>query len=108
MGDQKNMEKTKFTPLHDQVLVKPVEAGEKRYGGILIADMNEDNCRLGEVIAIGDGRWSEYGYFIRPAVEVGQTVVLPKIGPVRVVLDGEEYWVIADKQIIGILNKTKD
>ena len=108
MGDQKNIEKTKFTPLHDRVLLKPVEAGEKRYGGILIADMNEDNCRLGEVIAVGDGRWSEYGYFIHPAVEVGQTVVLPKIGPVRVVLDGEEYWVIADKQIIGILNKTED
>lgn len=99
------MGKTKFTPLHDQVLIKPVEAEEKRYGGIIVADMNEDTCRLGEVIAVGSGRWSEYGYFIHPDVEVGQTVVLPKIGPVRVVLDGEEYWVIADKQIIGILNK---
>ena len=108
MGDQEKMEKTKFTPLHDQVLIKPVEAGEKRYGGIIIADMNEDNCRLGEVIAVGEGRWSEYGYFIHPSVEVGQTVVLPKIGPVRVVLDGEEYWVIADKQIIGILTKTEE
>ena len=97
MGD------TKFTPLHDQVLVKPIEAGERRYGGIIVADMNEDNCRIGEVIAIGDGRWSEYGHFIKPSVEVGQTVILPKIGPVRVVLDGEEYWTVADKEIIGIL-----
>jgi len=102
------MGNTKFTPLHDRVLVKPVDAGERRYGGIIVADMNEDNCRIGEVIAIGEGRFTEFGTFIKVSVNVGDTVILPKIGPVRVVLDGEEYWTIADKEIIGIITKTEE
>lgn len=73
------------------------------YGHVLVANMDDNNCKVGEVIAVGEGRWSEYGHFIKPDVEVGQIVILPKIGPIRVVLDGEEYWTIADKEIIGIL-----
>lgn len=99
------MEFKSFKPLHDRVLVKPIEEEERKYGGIVIADMNEDNCRIGKVISVGEGRWSEYGYFIRPSVEVGDIVALPKIGPIRVVVGGEEYWTIADKEIIGILKQ---
>ena len=102
------MGETKFTPLHDRVLVKPIEAGERRFGGIIIADMNEDNCRIGEVVAVGPGRKTEFGTFIDINVKAGDTVVLPKIGPIRVVLDGEEYWTIADKEIIGVITKTEE
>lgn len=101
------MEITNFKPLGDRVLIKPFDAGEQKFGGILIADMNEDNCRIGEVVAVGPGRKTEFGTSIDVHVEPGQIVVLPKIGATRVVLDGEEYWTIQDREIIGTVDIKK-
>ena len=91
-----------LVPIHDKVLIKPLENGEQRKGAILIADMGEDRMKLGKVVATGPGRTSEFGAFIAVSVKKGDIVVLPKIGAQRVEI--EEYWVIADKEIIAVGN----
>lgn len=96
------MEITKLNPINDRVLVEPIDLGEQRKGSILIPDLGEEKVRVGRVVAVGPGRTTEFGTFIGINVSKGDVVVLPKIGAQRVEIDGKEFWLIADKEIIGI------
>lgn len=96
-------------PLNDQVLIRPIEQEEDRRGSILIANLDSDGpTRLGEVVAIGPGRKSEFGALIEVTVKVGDVVVLPKIGPQRVIVGSEELYTIASKEIIAVVDYIKD
>lgn len=99
----------RFKPLNDRVLIKPVEQGERKAGAIIVADIGDDgNTRIGQVIAIGPGRKTEFGTFIEVQVKVGDYVVIPKIGAQRVVVEDEEYWTIADKELVAVVDYKKD
>lgn len=96
-------------PLNDRVLVKPKSQGEQRKGAILIADMGEDRVMYGEVIAVGPGRLSEFGVWIPVEnVKVGDNIIVPKIGAQRVEVDGEEYWMLAAKEIVATIDLEED
>lgn len=95
------MEIKKFVPVNDRVLIDPIDLGEQRKGSILIPDLGEEKARIGTVVAVGPGRQTEFGHFIEVKAQVGDVVVLPKIGAQRVEIEGKEYWVIADKEIIA-------
>lgn len=97
-----------ITPLHDRVLIKPLEQGEQRKGAILIADMGEDRTKFGKVIATGPGRTSEFGSFVPVSAKVGDIVIVPKIGAQRVEIDEEEYWLIADRDIVAIADYVEE
>ena len=100
---------TNFKPLNDQVLIKPIDQGEQRRGSIMIANIDQDNVtKIGAVIAVGPGRTSEFGAFIPVTVKVGDTVVLPKIGAQRVVVDDQELWILPSREIIAIATYIKD
>lgn len=90
-----------LVPIHDKVLVKPLECEEQRKGAILIADMGEDRMKIGKVVATGPGRTSEFGSFVPVSVKEGDIVIMPKIGAQRVEVEGDEYWIIADREIIA-------
>ena len=90
-----------ITPLHDKVLIKPLEQGEQRKGAILIADMGEEKTKFGKVVAVGPGRTSEFGSFVSVSAKVGDVVIVPKIGAQRVEIGEEEYWLIADRDIVA-------
>lgn len=97
-----------FKPLYNQVLIKPIDQGEQRRGAIMIANLDQDSTtKIGEVIAVGPGQY-EFGVYVSPTVEVGQVVVLPKIGAQRIIIDGDEYYVIACKEIIATAEYIKD
>jgi chaperonin GroES len=91
---------TKLIPLNDRIVVKPIEQSEQMYGNIIIADMGRERPEMGEVIAVGPGRMSEYGKFIPVNVNVGDVVLLPKIGTIRVEFDGEEYYIGQSREIL--------
>ena len=96
------MEIKKFIPMNDRVLLKPVEQGERKSGGIILADIgDEGNTKIAEVIAVGPGRKTEFGTFIEVNAKVGSLVVVPKVGAQRVVIDSEEYWTIADRELVA-------
>ena len=89
-----------LVPLNDRIVVKPIEQTEQMYGNIIIADMGKERPEMGEVIAVGPGRMSEYGKLVPVNVNVGDIVLLPKIGTIRVEFDGEEYYIGQAKEIL--------
>ncbi len=98
---------TNFRPLNDRVLVKPLDLGEQRRGQILIPDLGEEKVRIGKVVAVGPGKY-EFGVFLDVNVKPGEIVILPKIGAQRIEIEDEEYWVIANKEIIATADVVED
>jgi len=95
-----------LSPCNDRVLIKPIKE-EKKVGSILIADLGQEKPEIGEVIAIGPGRKSEFGTDIGVHVKVGDIVLVPKIGTLRVEVEGEEYYMCPDKEILAVVDYEK-
>lgn len=100
------MSKT-LIPFNDRVIIKPIEEGEQMYGNIVIPDLGKERPEMGEVVAIGPGRQSEFGQFIRVTAKVGDIVLIPKIGSLRIDFEGEEFFITADREILATI-KTED
>jgi chaperonin GroES len=95
----------KLNPANDRVVVKPIEEDEQLYGNIIVPDMGKERPEMGKVIATGMGRMSEFGKHIPVKAKVGQIVLVPKIGSIRVELDGEEYYIVQDREILAIVEE---
>lgn len=95
-------------PSNDRVLIKPIDEGEQTYGSIVIPDMGKEKPEMGEVIAVGSGRTSEFGHFIPVRHKVGDVVLVPKIGTLRIDFEGEEYYIAQDKEILAVINQAED
>ena len=98
------MENTPITPLADRVLIKPIEAVESTYGNIVVPDMGKDRPDYGTVLAIGPGRYDNNGNLIPTNLKTGQKVIMPKYGANTVELEGEEYVLASESEILGIIN----
>jgi|TARA_R100000951_G_scaffold13343_1_gene10572 chaperonin GroES len=94
-------------PQNDRVLIKPLDEGEQMYGNIVIPDMGKEKPEIGEVLAVGPGRMSEFGKYVTVQAKVGDVVLVPKIGTLRFDYDGEEYYIIQDKEILATINEDK-
>ena len=81
----------KLIPQNDRVLIKPVDEGEQMYGNIVIPDLGKEKPEMGEVLAIGPGRMSEFGKYVTVQAKVGDIVLVPRIGTLRIDFEGEEY-----------------
>lgn len=94
----------KFKPLHDKVLLKRVEQETKTASGIIIPESAQEKPMQAKVIAVGNGVISENGN-IRPLdVKEGDTVLFTKWGGTEIKLDGEDYLILSEKDILGILS----
>ena len=93
----------KFQPLGDRVLVQPVKEEEQQVGGIIIPDSAKEKPQQGKVIAIGTGGKDSDGNDIVFNVKEGDTILLPKYGGTEIKLDGEEYQILRQSDILGIL-----
>ena len=98
------MENTPITPLADRVLIKPIEEEESTYGNIVVPDMGKDRPDFGTVLAVGPGRYDNNGNLIPASLKTGQKVIMPKYGANTVELEGEEYVLAAESEILGIIN----
>jgi chaperonin GroES len=96
----------KFRPLHDRVIVKRVEAEEKTAGGIIIPDTAKEKPQQGEVIAVGPGGRDETGKLIPIDLKAGDRVLFGKWSGTEVKLDGEEYLIMKENDIMGVLEET--
>lgn len=90
-----------LTPFNDRVIIKPIEEDEQMYGNIVIPDLGKERPEMGEVIAVGPGRQTEFGQFIRVNAKVGDIVLIPKIGSIRIDFEGDEYFITPDKEILA-------
>jgi chaperonin GroES len=92
-----------FKPLHDRVLVKRVESEEKTKGGLIIPDSAKEKPAEGEVVATGEGARKDSGELIAPAVKAGDRVLFGKWSGTEVTLDGQEYLIMKESDIMGII-----
>jgi len=95
--------KTKLRPLHDRVLVKRLEDGNERHGSIIIPDSAKEKPQEGKVIAAGTGKVTEEGKRLPLAVKEGDRILFGKYSGSEVKLDGEEYLILREEDILGIL-----
>jgi chaperonin GroES len=93
----------KFRPLHDRVVIKRIEAEEKTTGGIIIPDTAKEKPQQGEVFAVGPGGRDEAGKLIPIDVKVGDRVLFGKWSGTEVKLDGVEYLIMKESDLMGVL-----
>ena len=93
----------KFRPLHDRVVVKRVAEEEKTKGGIIIPDTAKEKPMEGEVIAVGPGARDEKGALVPLDVKAGDRILFGKWSGTEVKLDGVEYLIMKESDIMGIL-----
>ena len=97
----------KFRPLHDRVLIKVLDSEEKTSGGIIIPDTAKEKPQEGEVVAVGPGAKSEDGKIVLMDVKVGDIVLFGKWSGTEVKIDGTEYSIMKESDIIGIAKRKK-
>jgi chaperonin GroES len=93
----------KIRPLHDRALVKRVEEGEVRRGGIIIPDTAKEKPQEGKVVAVGDGKMLENGNRVPLDVKVGDRVLFGKYSGSEVKIEDEDYLILKEEDILGVL-----
>jgi chaperonin GroES len=94
----------KFRPLHDRVVVKRIDAEEKTAGGIIIPDSAKEKPSQGEVVSVGPGGRDESGKLIPLDVRAGDRVLFGKWSGTEVKIDGVEYLIMKESDIMGVLD----
>ena len=94
----------KIRPLHDRVIVKRVEEEKTSPGGIVIPDSAAEKPVRGEVVAVGQGKILDSGERLAPAVKAGDRILFGKYSGTEVKVDGTEYLVMREDDIMGILD----
>ena len=97
----------KFRPLHDRVVVRRIEEESKSKGGIIIPDTAKEKPMQGEVVAVGPGSRDEAGKLQALDVKAGDLVLFGKWSGNEVTIDGVEYLIMKESDILGVLDKTK-
>jgi len=92
----------KFRPLHDRVLIKVQDSEEKTAGGIIIPDTAKEKPQEGEVVAVGPGAKSEEGKVSPMDVKIGDIVLFGKWSGTEIKIDGNEYSIMKESDIMGI------
>ena len=92
----------KFRPLHDRVLIEVLDGEEKTSGGIIIPDTAKEKPQGGKVVAVGSGARTEDGKITPMDVSVGDVVLFGKWSGTEVKIDGKEYSIMKESDIMGI------
>ncbi len=96
----------KFRPLHDRVVVTRIDAEAKTAGGIIIPDTAKEKPTEGEVIAVGPGGRDESGKLIPIDLKEGDRVLFGKWSGTEVKIDGVEYLIMKESDIMGVIEQT--
>jgi chaperonin GroES len=94
-------------PLRDRILVKRVEEEEQKVGGIIIPDTAKEKPQQGTVKAVGKGRVSDKGETTPLDVKVGDTVLFGKYAGTEIKLDGEEFLIMREEDVLGVIETKK-
>src|SRR6201989_2001590 len=94
---------TKFTPLHDRILVRRVEEADTTRGGIIIPDSAKDKPQEGEIIAVGRGKSNDEGKVFPLAVKEGDRILFGKYSGTEIKIDGEDFIIMREEEVLGTL-----
>ena len=96
--------KDKIQPLSDRVVVQALEETEQMRGGLYIPDTAKEKPMQGTIVAVGPGKLSDENERIKPDVEIGQKVLYGKYSGTEVSVDGEEFLILRESDILAIIN----
>lgn len=96
-----------FRPLHDRVLVEPLEAAEKTAGGIIIPDTAQEKPMEGRVIAVGSGYRLDDGATEKLSVKAGDRVLYSKFGGTDVRIDGKDRLILKETDILAVIEESR-
>lgn len=94
----------KVRPLHDRILVRRLQEDQKTAGGIIIPESAKEKPQRGEVVATGKGRVTEDGKTLPLEVRAGDTILFGKYSGTELKLDGHEYLMMREEDVLGVLN----
>ena len=94
----------KIRPLYDRIVVKRIEEQETVRGGIIIPDSAKEKPQEGEVVAVGHGKRLENGTLVPLDVKVGDRILFGKYSGSDIKLDGEEYMIMREDEVLGVLD----
>ena len=92
-------------PLHDRIIVQRIEEGEQKVGGIIIPDSAKEKPQQGKVIAVGNGKVKDDGTRVALDVKAGDTILFGKYSGQEIKLEGEEYLIMREEEILGVIAK---
>jgi chaperonin GroES len=95
-----------FVPLHDRILVRRIEEPETTRGGLIIPDTAKEKPREGEVLSAGKGKVKDDGKVLPLDVKPGDRILFGNYSGTDIVLDGEEFLIMREDEVLGILAKT--
>jgi chaperonin GroES len=93
----------KVKPLGDRVLIQALEAKGKTKGGILLPDTAKERPQEGKIIAVGEGKRNDEGKLVPLSVKVGDVVLYGKYSSTEITIDGEEYLVVREDDIVAVV-----
>jgi chaperonin GroES len=93
---------SKLTPVNGHIILKSIEEEEQTYGNIVIPDLGKEKPEVGEIIAVSDTYNWHTGEHYRTKLTPGQKVLIPKMGSVKITVDGEDYIVTKETEILAV------
>jgi len=94
---------TKFTPLHDRILVRRIEEAGTTRGGIIIPDTAKDKPQEGEVVSAGKGKSNEGGKMQPLELKEGDRILFGKYSGTEIKLDGEDFIIMREEEVLGVI-----
>ena len=93
---------SKIRPLNGHIVIKPLEEEEQTYGNIVIPDMGKERPEIGEVIETSDTYNWHTGALYPTHLKVGDKVLIPKMGSMKLTIDGEDYYITKETEILAV------
>ena len=94
---------SKLKPLNGYLVIKPIEEAEQTYGNIVLPDLGKERPEMGEVVATSPMYNFNSDKFVESQIQVGQTILIPKLGAARITVEGEEYFICKEQDVYSIL-----
>jgi len=94
---------SKLNPKNGFAVLKPVEEQEQTYGNIVIPDLGKERPEMGEVIAVSQTYNWHRGEYVDSQFQVGQKVLIPKMGTMKISVGGEDYFLTKDTEILSVI-----
>ena len=95
-------------PLQDRVIIRRIEEGEQIRGGIIIPDSAKEKPQEGEVIAVGEGKKLDNGERVPLDIKEGDRVLFGKYAGTEIKLDGDEYLIMREDDILGVIERANE
>jgi len=94
---------TKFTPLHDRLLVRRIDEAGTTRGGLIIPDSAKDKPQEGQVISTGKGKTNDEGKVLPLALREGDRILFAKYSGTEIKIDGEDFLIMKEEDVLGVV-----